>query len=562
MSKQPKIYPEKVKWDQEISPKPVFALLDEAVKNFPGVQAIDFLGNCLSYKQLQDEVNSLTQAFKKLGVKKGVKVGLYLPNCPSFVISYYSVLKAGGTVVNFSPLYSEPELKHQLEDSETEILITLDLELLYPKAKALLKESQKNKGKYQKLLVTRMCNELPSVKGFLFNILKRKQLSKVSYGNGVECLKKIINDYKNLNSDNINVKGEDEEDIDVNNTAIIQYTGGTTGTPKGAELSHSNVYINAIQCRRWCTNFEDGKEKFLIVLPLFHVFSMTAGMNLAISCGSGMILHPRFEIKKVLKDLQKKKATAMPGVPTMYNAINNCKDTPKFDLKSLKTCVSGGAALPVEVKKKFEEITGCTLIEGYGLTETSPVACCNPVVGENKAGSIGLPFPNTEILIEDTENKGNFLGVEERGELCIKGPQVMKGYYNKPDETKEVMVKDGVFRTGDVAKVDEDGYVYIVDRLKEMIICGGFKVYPRHVEEIIYEHPNILECAVIGTADDYSGERVKAFIVFKENKEISKDELMSFFKEKLAKHEVPRVIEVIDELPKSPIGKILKKELK
>jgi long-chain acyl-CoA synthetase len=548
-------YPNYIRWDQHIEAKPAGEILNYAVQHFPENPAIDFLDKIIKYKELDELVNKAAKGLKLIGVKKGSKVGIYMPNCPYFVISYFAILKIGAVVVNFSPLYSENELEFQLEDSDTEFLITLNLSLLYPKASSLLAKSKVTNGKLKKIIVAKFADYLIFPKNILFKIFKRKTVSKVNY-NEADILD--WNRFLELSDTaDINIY----EDILPGDTAVIQYTGGTTGVPKGAELSHRNIYVNAVQSKIYVKSVPDGEGSILTVLPLFHVFAMTTAMNYGILSGAKLILHPRFEIEKVLKDIQNKKPTGMPGVPSMYNALNNCPETKDYDLTSLKVCVSGGGPLPLEVKQKFEKLTKCTLIEGYGLTETSPVVACNPVIGENKAGSIGLPFPNTEILIEDMENAGTYLGTGQRGELCIKGPQVMKGYYKREDATSKVL-HNGILKTGDVAMVDEDGYIFIVDRIKEMIIAGGFKIYPRHVEEIIYRHPSVLECAVIGVKDPHSGEKPKAFIVLKKGKEKSKQEMLEYFKQNLAKHEVPKEIEFRDSLPKSPIGKILKKELR
>lgn len=549
-----KSYPDGIEWNMNIPPKPIFALLDDAALKFPNNQAVDFEGKTISYKELAELVDAAAKAFVDSGVKKGTKVAIFLPNCPQFIISYFAILKAGGTVVNCSPLYSEKEVEFLAKDSDTEIIVTVNLNILYPKAKAILDRSLKSGGKLKKVIVSNLSDVLPFPKNILFPILKRKQICKV------------VNNLSVINWHEFLVSGKKSNtkiylDIDVNDTAVIQYTGGTTGTPKGAELSHANIYVNTIQSKSYISTCADGEGAILTVLPLFHVFAMTTAMLYGFATVSRLILHPRFDPLKVLKDIEKKKPTALPGVPTMYNALNNHPDVTKYNLKSLHMCISGGGPLPVEVKKRFEELTGCVVIEGYGLTETSPVVSANPVNGTNKAGSIGMPLPATEILIEDLETPGKYLGIGERGELCIKGPQVMKGYYNRPDATAECL-KDGVLKTGDVAMVDEDGYIFIVDRLKEMIISGGFKIYPRHVEEVLYQHQAVLEAAVIGVADEYSGQKVKAFVVFKKGAECSREEIISYCRQHLAKHEMPKEIEVKDALPKSPIGKILKKELK
>lgn len=548
-----KSYPENISWNANIKPKPLPSILDDAVTKFPDHTAIDFLNKTYSYKEVGYLVENVKNSLIKLGVKKGTKVGIYLPNCPYFVISYFAILKAGGVVVNYSPLYSESELEHQLEDSNTEILITLDVKLLYPKAKNLLDKSIANNKNLKKIIICRLQDALPFPKNILYPLFKLKDKSFASYNENIVKWNDLVKPEEKSPSPNIEIDPED--------TAVIQYTGGTTGVPKGAELTHKNIYINTLQCKIFVIDYPDGTGSMLTVLPLFHVFAMTTAMNLGISTASKLILHPRFEIQKVLKDIHDKKPTGMPGVPAMYNAINNFKELEKYDLTSLKVCVSGGAPLPVEVKKDFEKLTKCNLIEGYGLTETSPVAACNPPNGVNKEGSIGLPLPDTEILIEDMEKPGSYLGEGQKGELCIRGPQVMKGYYKHKQETDNVMNKNDILKTGDVAMMDEDGYFFIVDRLKEMIICGGFKVYPRHVEEVLYQHPAILEAAVIGVPDKEKGQKVRAYIVFKKDVVVSKDDIIEYCREKLAKHEIPKEVKIRNSLPKSPIGKILKKEL-
>jgi long-chain acyl-CoA synthetase len=552
-----KSYPRNISWDEVISAKPVFKLLEDSAKNFPDKPAIDFLGKKITYFELLKKVNNAAKSFRDIGVKEGVKVGIYAPNCPHFVIAYYAILKAGGVVVNYSPLYSEEDLEFQIKDSDTEIMFTLDLNILYPKLQNVLRKtiSGDSQTNLKSIIVGSIADYLSFPKNILFKYLKSKELSKVSYNHT-----NILN-WNEFIDDGMESETNFIANIKLNDTAVIQYTGGTTGRPKGAELSHESVYTNAIQCKKWCNIVADGEGSILTCLPLFHVFAMTAAMNYGIASASKIILHPRFEIEAVLKDIQSKKPTAMPGVSTMFNAINNYKDLGKYKLSSLRFCISGGGPLPVDVKKRFEEKTGCKLVEGYGLTESSPVACCNPITGVNKAGSIGLPFPNTEILIEDMENPGNYLGIGKTGEICIKGPQVMKGYYKRADSTAKVMNENGSLKTGDVGYIDEDGYVFIVDRLKEMIISGGFKIYPRHVEEKIYEHPAVLEAAVVGVDDEYSGQKVKAYIALKEGCTLTADEMINYLKEKVSKYQVPKEIEFRASLPKTMVGKISKKDL-
>ncbi|MCW5752090.1 MAG: long-chain fatty acid--CoA ligase [Alphaproteobacteria bacterium] len=541
-----KHYPENISWDVKLPEKPLYALLEEAVSRFPNNPALDFLGRTYSYADLSALTDRAAKGFQALGVTKGVKVGLFLPNCPQFVVCYYGVLKAGGTVVNFSPLYSEPELKHQIEDSHTDIMVTLDLKLLYPKMRSMLKTSR-----LKKLVIANMQEVLPFPKNLLFPLVKRADIAEVAWGEDHIPFKKLIaNDGKIAP-----VKIDPREDI-----AVLQYTGGTTGVSKGAMLTHANLYANTLQAGMWFTGLEPGKERMMGVLPFFHVFAMTVVMNLSIHVGAEIVMHPRFELIPVLKDITRKKPTLMPGVPTMFTAINNLPEISQYDLSSLKACLSGGAPLPQEVKAKFEERSGCKLVEGFGLTECSPIASCNPLFGVNKTGSIGLPLPGTEIIITDRDNPDRVLPIGEAGEICIVGPQVMKGYWGRPEATADT-IRGGRLHTGDVGYMDEEGYTFIIDRMKDLILCGGFNVYPRHVEEAIYQHPAIAEVTVIGIPDDYRGESPKAFVKLKEGQNLAAAELLDFLRERLGKHELPTEIEFRAELPKTMIGKLSKKEL-
>ena len=353
-------------------------------------------------------------------------------------------------------------------------------------------------------------------------------------------------------------KREIDPDEDI---AVFQYTGGTTGLAKAAMLTHKNLVANVLQLNAWVPNLEKGKEVVMCVLPFFHVYGMTVGMNIGIYLGATLILEPKFEVERVVKLIKKYKVTLFPGVPTIYVAINKYASEKKVNLSSVKFCLSGGAPLPVEVAEEFERITGGKVREGYGLSESSPVTHANLAYGEPRKGSIGLPLPDTLAKIIDV-NTGEEVPIGETGELCIKGPQVMKGYWNRPEETEMALDKDGWLHTGDIAKMDEDGYFYIVDRKKDMIIAGGYNIYPREVEEVLYQHPKVQEAAVIGVPDEYRGETVKAFIVLKEGCEASAEEIIEFCKKHLATYKVPKLIEFVDDLPKSAVGKVLRRILK
>lgn len=539
-------------WNMEIHPKPIFTFLDSTAANTPEREALDFLGKAYKWGEIGDLVNRFSKGLQELGLQKGQKVGLFLPNGPQFIISYYAVLKAGGTVVNYNPLYAEKELEHQIEDSETEIMISLDLAMLFEKMEKMLSATR-----LEKLILFKFTDSLAFPKNILFPLLKGKDMAKVREQ------KRIFwaHDLKDNDGNYTPV------DIDVmDDVAVLQYTGGTTGVPKGAMLTHCNLYSNVIQAYAHFPDPDGEQETMMAVLPFFHVFAMTVTLNLAIHAGMKIITIPRFELDQTLKLIHKHEPDYMAAVPAIFNAMNNHKKIADFNLKSLKFCISGGAPLPVKVKEKFEEKTGAVVVEGYGLTEASPVTHVNPPMGENVAGSIGLPLPRTIVEIIDHEDKKTPKPMGERGEVCIRGPQVMKGYWNKPEATADVLreTDDGDMRlyTGDIGILDEQGYVYIVDRIKDMIITNGYNVYPRNIEEAIYQHPNIEECIVAGLPHAQRGEIVKAWIKLKEGRELSHDDLKTFLEDKLSKMEMPKLIEFRDEpLPKTMIGKLSRKDI-
>lgn len=540
-------YPAGITWDIDIKPKSVDSMLDETALRYPNASAINFLGKKTSFASLSIAAIEFAGGLQYLGVKKGTKVALLLPNCPHFVIAYYAILKAGGCVVNCNPLYTEHELIDQLNDAEVEIIITLDLKQLFEKAEVLSKKTL-----VKKVIVGSFSSALPYQTKLLFKLFKSSTVSK-----------NIPFDHQRMISfDSLLISRHTLEPVTINpeeDIAVLQYTGGTTGTPKGAMLTHANVYCNAVQTGCWFSGLEKGNEKMVGILPLFHVFAMTVVMNLSILEGCEMILYPRLDLKKLLADITKYKPTLMPGVPTLFSSICHFPNIDHFDLSSIKMCISGGAPLPLDTKAQFESMTGCSLIEGYGLTETSPVAAANPLFGKQKSGSIGLPLPATIIEIRDPETQ-NPVTQGEVGELCIAGPQVMKGYYHNQAQTDAVL-KEGRVHTGDMGYIDQEGYVYIVDRLKDMIITSGFNVYPREIEELLYEHPDIKEVAVKGVASERQGEVIKAFIVLKESKTLAKQDILDFLKPQLAKYKLPSQIEFKQELPKTLIGKIDKKAL-
>lgn len=541
-------YPQDVAWDAPLRPALVGGLLDQAVKAYGGRPCTYFMGKRLSFAEIGNLSDRVAKGLRELGVGEGVKVGLFLPNTPTFVIFYYGVLKAGGTIVNFNPLYSLEEIEFQIRDSGTKIMVTLDLALTFEKVEAMLK-----RGTLDKAVVASFPSLLPAMKSVGFKLLQRTKLANPSAS---AAKGKIV-----LERDLLANDGRYERpDITPEAIAVLQYTGGTTGTPKGAMLSHANLSINVSQVRIWQNRRLSEGDRIVGILPLFHVFAMTTVMNFGISSGMEMILLPKFELIEALKLIGKLRPTMMPGVPTLFNAMVRHPHIKNFDLSSLEFCISGGAALPIEVKRGFEAISGCSVVEGYGLSETSPVVTCNSV-GVPKEGSIGLPLPGTELSIRSLEDPTLEMKQGEAGEICIAGPQVMTGYWNKPDETEACFV-GRFFRTGDVGYMDEEGYIFIVDRIKDMINASGFKVYPRRIEDALYEHGAIAEVTVVGIPDEYRGEAPKAFVRLKEGKEASAQELLQFLRGKLSKIELPAEIEFRDELPKTMVGKLSKKELR
>lgn len=542
-----KSYPPGIDWAMPIEAQPLSSILERTVQKHGNLPGFNFMGKVSSWREIGDMVGRMAKGLQAIGVKKGTRVGLFLPNCTYFLISYYAVLKAGGTVVNFNPLYSPKELTHQIKDSQTDIMVTLDLKILFDK----LTEIREDAG-LGRILVCSFADILPFPKSILFPLVKRKDIAHVGHEDYITWLSDI-----DVNDGQVAPVQIDPH----NDVAVLQYTGGTTGVPKGAMLTHANISANAHQCAAWFIGAKPG-HKMLAVIPFFHVFAMTGVMNLSVLMGFEIIAPvPRFELDATLKAIQKYRPEYFMAVPAIYNAINHHSKLGQYDLKSLKYCVSGGAPLPVEVKRNFEAKTGSVVVEGYGLTETTPVVCVNPLVGENKPGSIGLPLPGTMVEIINPDDKVTPMPRGERGELCVRGPQVMKGYWGNPEATREVM-RDGRLHTGDIAMIDDDGYVYIVDRIKDLIIVNGYNVYPRNVEEAIYQHPAVEECIVAGLPDEQRGETVKAWIKPKAGQNLSADDVKEFLRDKISPIEMPRKIEIRDQpLPKTMIGKLSRKDM-
>ena len=522
--------------------------LSASATKCPDRDAIIFYGGRLTYRELDEGADRFAAALAGRGLAKGDRVSLFLPNCPQMVIAYYGTLRAGGVVVSTSPLYSAKELEHQLNDSGSQTIVVLSK--LYP----LAKEVAPRTG-LKRVIITNIKEHFPPLLRALFTVFKERKEGHriwVERSPGTELFAEMLASAA-AKPPTVEVRPDDP--------ALLQYTGGTTGVAKGAVLTHRNLVANTLQTGAWLVKEHGGTEVFLGAVPFFHVYGMTVVMNLCISLGQTMVLLPQFRLKQVLKAIAKYRPTIFPGVPTMYVAINNYPKAAKYDLHSIKACLSGAAPLPVEVQTKFEALTGARLVEGYGLTEASPVTHANPLYGARKIGKIGLPLPDTDARIVDLETGQRTLPPGEICEVVVKGPQVMSGYWNRPDETA-IALKDGWLYTGDIGTMDEQGYFSIVDRKKEMIIVGGFNVYPREVEEPLYEHPKVREVVAVGLPDPYMGETVKVYIVLKEGQCAAEQEIIDFCKGRIAKYKVPTQVEFRKELPKTLVGKVLRRALR
>ncbi|MDQ2872680.1 MAG: long-chain fatty acid--CoA ligase [Candidatus Eremiobacteraeota bacterium] len=548
-----KSYPPPARWDADIEVGPVSGLLEAAAATYADRPALEFMGKRATYRQLLELTERAAKGFQELGVRPGVHVGLFLPNTPHYVIAFFGVLKAGGTVVNYSPLDAADVLAHKVDDSETVMIVTLDMPMLLPQMAALLDTTR-----LEKLIV----GSLADIGGM--PEFAHADAHAGGQSNGASGDARRVSFSSLLDNDGRYRRYEIGDPAQT--IAVIQYTGGTTGLPKGAMLTHANLTAAANQYKE-TTKIDpplllEGTERTLLVLPLFHIYSLTSVMLLSIKFGSEIIIHSRFDAAAIAKDIGDKKVTIFFGVPTMYTALISLPDIKQYDLSSLKYCGSGGAPLPLEVQRTFERLTGCPVREGWGMTETSPSGTFTPARGRSKEGSCGLPVPRAYIKFASVDDPTRDVPLGERGEICIKGPNVMKGYWKNPEATANMMTSDGYLRTGDVGYMDSDGFVFIVDRIKDMLLCGGFNVYPRNIEEAIYKHPAVAEVCVIGIPDEYRGESPKAFITLKKGTEaFSFDELKAFLKDKLGKHEMVQAIEFRDELPKTPVGKIKKAAL-
>ena len=541
-------YPEEIPAELEFRKEPVQQYLVDAAKSFPEKTAIHFMGKEMTYKELYQETLSFASYLQQIGIARGDRVAIMLANTPQSVISYFGILMAGGIVVQTNPLYTERELEYQMKDSGAKAIITLDI--LYPRASKVMPQTN-----LQHIIVTAIKDYLPFPKNLVYPFIQKKQYGivvNVKHEGNTHLFKEIVKiKRKNL----VEYDFDFEEDV-----ALLQYTGGTTGSPKGVMLTHRNLVANASMCTAWLYKSKPGEESVLGIVPFFHVYGMTIIMILSVMQAYKMIILPKFDALTTLKTIQKQRPTLFPGAPTIYIGLLNHPDLKKYDLSSIDSCLSGSAPLPIEVQEEFEAVTGGKLVEGYGLTESSPVTHSNFLWDRERVkGSIGVPWPNTEVRIVSMDT-GELMPVGEIGEIIIKGPQVMKGYWNRPEATEET-IQDGWLYTGDLGYMDDKGYFYVVDRKKDMIIAGGYNIYPREIEEVLYEHPDVLEAVAAGIPDPYRGETVKAYVVLKEGAHITSDDLNQYARKYLAAYKAPRLYEFREELPKTAVGKILRRTL-
>ena len=545
---------------------PVAHFLKETTKRSPNQTALIFGGmapllgeqhRLMTYRELDALVDRFAAGLQQLGLQKGDRVALYMPNCPQMVIAYYGALRAGGIVVPSNPLYVAREIQHQLKDAGAKFAVVLSM--LYPNVKQIRANTA-----LEHVIVTNIKEYFPGLLKTLFSLAKEKKDGhrvNISGEPNTHWFQEILSSAPPT---------PQPVEISVEDTAVLMYTGGTTGVPKGAELSHHNVVINAMQAAHWLAGGgKSDHEVMMTALPLTHSYSMTVSMNLSVFHGYTQIIIPNpRDFAHLLSAINLHRPTLLPGVPTLYTAINNHPDVKsgKVDVTSIKACISGAAGLPVEVQQEFQRITGGKLVEGYGLSETSPVALANPIGSGGRAGTIGVPISNTEVKIVDIEDGQTILGPNQPGEICIHGPQVMKGYWNMPEETSKTLQTDAAgkvwLHTGDIAEMSEDGFFRIVDRQKDMILAsGGFNVYPRDIEERLYEHPKVLEAAAIGVPVGGDNQRAKIFVVLREGQTVAEEELLDWCRSGLAKYKVPKFVEFRNDLPKTMVGKILRRQL-
>lgn len=543
-----KSYPDDINWELEHTAEAVPSLLDAAVAEFPDNPAIDFFGAKMCYRELSQQVARFARGLQQIGVGPGVHVGLYLPNCPHYFIAFLGVLRAGGVVVNYSPLDAERTLEHKIEDSQTDVMVTLDLEAFYPRMVSLM-----SRTRLRHLVVGELTEFCAQASDEQRNLLGPQ--AQVAWGADCSRFAALLNNDGNYQNHPL----DDPADA----LAVLQYTGGTTGVPKGAILTHGNITASCAQLREVLNSaIVPGQERVLAVLPPFHIYALMVNMIFGLRAAAELYLHPRFDVPTVLREISQNRITTFPGVPTMFIGLLAHPQTAEHDLTSLKMCNSGGAPLPVEVQQQYRVRSGCALREGWGMTETTTSGTFTPRDAAPRPGSCGIPVPGTQIRILPLDGGETELPAGERGEVCIQGPNITAGYWKRPDATAEAMTSEGFLRTGDIGYMDEDGYVYIVDRTKDMILCSGYNVYPRVIEEAIYEYPGVEEVSVIGVDDAYRGQAPKAFIKLKDGAEAFDFEtLQAFLASRLGKHERLSAMEIRPELPKTPVGKLSKKEL-
>jgi long-chain acyl-CoA synthetase len=524
----------------------IHSILEKAARTYPERTAVVFAGFTITYRRLWESVQQCARALCSLGVGTGDRVAIYLPNCPHYIIAYYAVASIGGVIVPTNPLYNEKELAFQIKDSGATTLVTLDL--LYPRVKQVMASSG-----LARVIVGRIEDFLPALKKFFYPILQKKKTDKSSIAgeNGVYFFHKLMKQ---------SLPPCRPAAVSCDEVAVLQYTGGTTGVAKGAMLTHANIVSNTAQARHIYYVIREGREVFICVLPFFHSYGMAVAMNLPLAIGATLVILPRFVAKDVLTAIQQYRATILPGIPSIYSVLNSYKDIHTFNIATISYCISGAAPLPISVLEDFEKLTGGTILEGYGLSEASPITHCNPARGKRKVGSIGLPVPDTDCKIVDIET-GQDLPAGEVGELCIRGPQVMRGYWQNPSETQQTL-RDGWLFTGDVARMDAEGYFYIVERKKDMIISEGFNVYPREIEEFLLQHPQIADASVIGMPDKLRGEKVIAYVTLRPGEKAAPEEIIKYCRDNLVKYKVPKKVIFKDQIPTTIAGKKLRRVLR
>jgi len=540
-------YPPSVPRHVEIPDLLLPEFIEQSVRRYPDRTALIYYGSKWTYTRLWEESERFAAALRREGVGPGDRVALYMPNCPAYPIAFFAILRLGATVVQVSPLYLGQDLARLLKDAAPKALVTL--EILYPNI-------SKARGEYPvpTVFVARLREFYPWYLRPFVNSVLRKQKHPTEFPKDpwVRPWKAAVAAPGSVPI----VKSDPRTTV-----AVLQYTGGTTGRPKAAMLTHRNLVANVVQSNTWNVRLVAGNEVVMGAIPLFHIYGLTVVLLMGFAVGGTVVLQTRPEIRELLKLIDRYQPTQFPGVPALYLAFTRQPDLAKYKVGSIQYCLSGSAPLPVEVQRRFEELTGATLVEGYGLSETSPVTHVNPLTGERKVGSIGVPLPDTDQRVVDLETGTKVLGVDEPGELSVRGPQVMLGYYHQPEETSAVLA-DGWFRTGDVARIDADGFAYIVDRKKDMVNVGGMKVYPREVEEVLFQHPAVADVAVVGGPDPERGETVVAFVVKKPGASVTGPELIAFVRERIAHFKAPSRVEFRDQLPRSGVQKILRRVLR